>query len=680
MKNSRRLLLVVIGLLLLGLGAVLSRRAAVPAASPQTAAPADPASPAASAAPAHIDRSPQVAALAAAIARRPGAPEIAPRPVRFGMQPGGALRFLGIEPGWQLPAGASAVPGNPAETAQRFLRSHREAFGIENPRLDLTLFRVQPGEGRSYVRLQQTYARLPVFAAETVVQVSDANDIESVITDLATNLSSLDGLSLPLVPKLSETDARGRAAQIVRGELRRGPVNATGATLVVYVPEVLGQPGDATLAWEIPVSSPGEPVRTRGRTIIDATSGKLLNYLDEIYTSTDRLMFDDANNINGDPTPLDATTAVRAEGGAPTMIPEVNNLYDFLGHTHTFYFLYHLRDGYDGAGGQLLTTARYMLNQVQGQPAPSIPWENADAVGNRIRAGDGFEVDDIVAHEFTHLVTEQTSRLIYQNASGAINESFSDIWGEMLDLFNTNLTPATDDRAENRWLIGEELPSGTLDSKKAVRSMKDPPTTTVVFASPDRRGSDLYISAEFDGTNDNGGVHFNSGICNKLYYLLNDGDQFQGRTIAGEGVTNALPLFYEVQANLLFPAADWVDLYRALGQAAVNRGWNAARRTNLDNACRAVEIPDAPYDLFIDQSSRTFTDETPQRPIQEVGIPFVVDDLGPIRSLPLGVAAANAKSTLHLRGTKANYRVPVNYTIKVPLTLEAYKAPATIAR
>jgi hypothetical protein len=191
--------------------------------------------------------------------------------------------------------------------------------------------------------------------------------------------------------------------------------------------------------------------------------------------------------------------------------------------------------------------------------------------------GQGFSAaDDVVAHELTHGVTQYESGLIYSYQSGAINESFSDMWGEWVDLVNG----AGNDSPAVRWLEGEDLPIG------AIRDMADPPA----FGDPDRMGSPLW----YTGSGDNGGVHTNSGVGNKLCYLLTDGDTFNGYTIAGMGISMAADLFYECQTNLLTPTSQYHDLYLALTQAAINLGLSPAERDNVEHACLAVEIKPLP--------------------------------------------------------------------------------------
>ncbi len=184
-------------------------------------------------------------------------------------------------------------------------------------------------------------------------------------------------------------------------------------------------------------------------------------------------------------------------------------------------------------------------------------------------------MDDMVGHEYTHAVTNYESELIYENHSGAINESLSDVFCEFVNLLNDW---ATDTEAV-RWQIGEDLPGG------AIRFMDDPP----LVGDPDRMGNPLFVQPVNvpDSTNDWGGVHSNSGVNNKLAYLLVMGDTFNSRTIEGMDIQPVSELYYE--ANLtLTPASDYYDLYLVLRRAAITLEWSDSQRSNLYNACMAV--------------------------------------------------------------------------------------------
>jgi len=244
--------------------------------------------------------------------------------------------------------------------------------------------------------------------------------------------------------------------------------------------------------------------------------------------------------------------------------------------TYEFYDSHHGRDSIDDAGMTIISSVHYRLH-----------YANAFWNGSQMVYGDEYGyplADDVVAHELTHGVTQYASGLFYYYQSGAINESFSDLWGEFVDL--TNGYGA--DSASYRWLVGEDV-SGI----GAIRDMADPP----VYGDPDRMGSPLYYtgSADFDYFGDNGGVHTNSGVNNKAVYLMTDGDTFNGETVTGLGIDKVAAIYYEAQTNLLTSGSDYSDLYHALYQACLHvvggvEGVTQADCQEVRDATDAVEM------------------------------------------------------------------------------------------
>jgi hypothetical protein len=112
--------------------------------------------------------------------------------------------------------------------------------------------------------------------------------------------------------------------------------------------------------------------------------------------------------------------------------------------------------------------------------------------------------------------------------------------------------------------------------------MANPPT----FGDPDSKCSPLW----YEGDADNGGVHWNSGVGNKLCYLLTDGDTFMDVEIEGMGISMVADLMYEAQTNLLTEASGYADFHAALTQAAINLGWTEAEQWNLEKACLVTEL------------------------------------------------------------------------------------------
>jgi hypothetical protein len=230
----------------------------------------------------------------------------------------------------------------------------------------------------------------------------------------------------------------------------------------------------------------------------------------------------------------------------------------------------HARDGIDGAGGVIVSTVHW----DDGVICPNAFWN-----GEQMAYCDGMaDADDVVAHELSHGVTDAESNLLYYYESGAINESLSDVWGEIIDLTNGK----GDDSPAVRWLLGEDLTA----AGGVIRDMAFPGT----FGDPDKMTSEEYWTFSAD----NGGVHINSGINNKATYLITDGDTFNGFTVAGLGTTKVAKIYYEAQTNLLTSGADYGDLYEVLYQACLNlvgtAGIDSADCLEVRKATEAVEM------------------------------------------------------------------------------------------
>ncbi|MHC4498272.1 MAG: M4 family metallopeptidase, partial [Planctomycetota bacterium] len=448
--------------------------------------------------------------------------------------------------------------------------------------------------GRSFVRFQQHYSDVPILGGELIVQTDSFNNI------LSANGEILPEIRANTTPSVSPAEAQGKALTLVlkyysqEYAIESGSLKASKPELWIYNPILLGMNRDSThLVWRMEVSST-ELLPIRELVLIDAHLGNMVLHFNQIDTARNRLVYDH-NNDWMKPLPSDPADLRRSEGGGPSGITDVDNAYDYAGDTYDFYLNYHGRDSIDNAGMDLVSTTRFCPNFI------SCPFVNAFWSGSQMVYGEGFaSADDVVGHEMTHGVTTNESGLFYYMQSGAINEALSDIWGEFIDLTNGKGT----DTAGVRWELGEDLPIG------AIRNMEDP----TLFGDPDRIGSPNY----FCGSDDNGGVHYNSGVANKTAYLLTDGDTFNGYVVTGLGIDKVADLFYEVQTNLLVSGSDYQDLYDALLQAAVNLGFSAADRQQVQNAVNATEMNQQPSSC-----------PNPEAPIVENGSPvdLFFDDL-----------------------------------------------------
>jgi Zn-dependent metalloprotease len=213
-------------------------------------------------------------------------------------------------------------------------------------------------------------------------------------------------------------------------------------------------------------------------------------------------------------TDLARAVLVRTEQGDPSTDRSVNNAFDGLGTTRDFYREILQRNSIDGRGMRL-----------DGYVHRGRNFNNAFWDGKQMVFGDGDGVLftdftgslDVIAHELTHGVTEFTAGLEYHDQPGALNESVSDVFGSVVKQWHLGQTAEEAD-----WLIGPEVfTPGT--GGDALRSMKAPGTaydSPVLGKDPQPDHMSRFVELPNTEEDDNGGVHINSGIPNKAFYLV----------------------------------------------------------------------------------------------------------------------------------------------------------------
>lgn len=433
--------------------------------------------------------------------------------------------------------GALSVSVTSEDAARNYLSHCGLLFGLENQDTELILRQVKKAESeRTVVRFQQVYEKIPVFAGELLLQLDRANNIILVNGDI------LPDIKLNITPTVKASTARLDAINAVAVEhnMSSDALRVSEPELWIYDPALIqSKTGSTALVWRMEVTSK-ELAPIRHLVLVDAHNGSIIFNINQVDTALNRLTYT-ANNTTTRPGSLVCNESKPTCAGGDT---DAVNAHLYGGDTYNFYSTNHSRDSLDNAGMALISTVHY-----------DVGYCNAFWDGTQMTYGDGCSIvtDDVVAHEMTHGVTEHESNLVYAYESGAINESFSDVWGEFVDLTNGKGT----DTAAVRWKIGEDIPS-----VGPFRDMKDPR----VFGDPDRMGSPNF----YTGSGDNGGVHTNSGVNNKAAYLMTDGDTFNGYTITGIGITKVAKIYYEVQTNILTSGANYSSLYNALNQACNN--------------------------------------------------------------------------------------------------------------
>ena len=328
----------------------------------------------------------------------------------------GVVRFLTVEPG-SLQLGGSTTEQRAAD----FLERYGTLLGVSDPSSELVARQTRvDGYGGIHVSYEQMHRGVPVFAG-----------LVRVHFDAAGRLTAVNGTFVPQIavdarPTWGADAAAGRALDDVLGRLAAPPFPALGppvTRLVVFRTGLLQQiEGRDHLVYEVEV---GNAHDVREFIYVDAHTGKVVERISGIYDAVERTIHEGQYNevilwSEGDSLPYDT--------GDPTNDDQVNGLIDFAEDVYDLFLI--LSGGtfasWDGAGATM-----HSVWETTSLPCPNASWN-----GTSTNYCEGVASDDIVAHEWGHAYTQSTHGLIYQWQSGALNESYSDIFGEVVDLIN----------------------------------------------------------------------------------------------------------------------------------------------------------------------------------------------------------------------------------------------------
>lgn len=288
---------------------------------------------------------------------------------------------------------------------------------------------------------------------------------------------------------------------------------------------------------------------TNGRYYMrDLTKGALIETYDANKTSSipGTMVSDADNNFNA------ASQAPAVDAHANTEI-----VYNYYKNNHGI-------NSFDNNGATMKSTVNY--REISSQPYNNAFWNGSQMVygdGDGVNLGPVGSALDVVAHEFTHAVTEHSANLIYENQPGALNESMSDIFGYLIEGQTAD------------WLMGEDCYTpGTPGD--AFRSLQNPE----LYDQPSHMDNYQYLPNTEAG--DWGGVHINSGIPNKAFYL------------AATSINNnskMSQIYYRALTYYLTSNSQFIDARNAIIQAATDLyGTGSAEVTALTNAFNSVGI------------------------------------------------------------------------------------------
>ncbi|WP_456271282.1 M4 family metallopeptidase [Bacillus sp. AK031] len=450
--------------------------------------------------------------------------------------------------------------------ARGFLKANKGTFKI-NPDKKLKLLETKKDEvGMTHFTYQPVIQNIPINKSKVMVHVDKSGNIVAVngefhaeAPDKIKQTKKLNKKqALDLAWEHVETD-RQEADTVI--ETIKGEKSALTekSDLVVY-----NEAEEYTLAYHVQLQF-ASPYPANWQLYINAENGEVLKAVNEVHEATGSgygvkgdykslntyyynstyYLFDTTKPMNGVIQTFDNYNGGQSSLPGYYVTDSGNTFYSerqkaavdahyYAGEVFDYYYNKFGRVSYDNQGSDITSTVHYGSN-----------YNNAAWVGNQMIYGDGdgstftylSGADDIVAHELTHAVTDTSADLVYESQPGALNESFSDVFGYFVD---------SDD-----WLMGEDVYTPGV-SGDALRSLSNP----AKYNQPAHMNDYQNLPVTQEG--DWGGVHINSGIPNKAAY----------HTINSIGKTKAENIYYRALTVYLTPYSNFSDARQALVQSA----------------------------------------------------------------------------------------------------------------
>jgi Zn-dependent metalloprotease len=513
-----------------------------------------------------------------------------------------------------------------------YLKQHIADYGIDDIK-DLKVLHVFIDEtSMAHTRLQQTFQGVPVFNGQIIVHLNSDGSIFTVTDSL------VNGLQLNTRPDLSASKAVNKA--IAEYGCEGCLTSAPNVDMLV-----MRRKNRDRLVYRVQLHrEDGSPDTAMPVYFIDAHTGKTVFSYDNLQTQstvgTGVSLYSGTVSINtfrdssGTYYMEDLTRKIgtfdnanstgTSIGSGLFRFTDADNLWYSAtqqagvdahygtAKVYDYYLNIHGRNGIDGVGGPAsFVSADGVTGLISSRVHYSINYKNAFWNGSYMTYGDGdgitflpFTTLDIAGHEVTHGVTERTAALDYFDESGALNESMSDVFGAMVERYVRG-------ESANTWLNGEDAYTPGIPGD-AFRYMDDPHRASekgyTANDDPD------HYSERFLGTADNGGVHINSGIANKAFYLLaKGGTHHLGGSMTGIGADAAAKIWYKALTTYMTSSTGFGDaVFATLNAAAQLYGTGAnynavAQAWSLCGVCGFALSPSAPQFFPGSGGSGTFT-------------------------------------------------------------------------
>jgi Zn-dependent metalloprotease len=435
-----------------------------------------------------------------------------------------------------------AERGFPEKIARGFLAENAALFKL-GAHDGFVLRRIENDKQLNYahVRLDQTFKNIPVHAQQLVVHIDAQENI------VAVNGQFVPNINVMTEPLLTKNDAEKIAlddllnGQLQANERARVTTNRLDKTaLEIFIDDA--NPNHATLTWYVVIMT--EHPLGEWRYFVNARKPVVTHRFNNVANDKIRETYSAENG-----TDIPGRLLI-SEGERSTRDQIAQAAHDGAGKVYDYYLSAFRRDGIDGQGGKMVSTVHYGSDIEDA--------DNAAWIGEyqQMIYGDGGQIFkplpyglDVVGHEFTHGVIGSTAGLEYKGQSGALNESYADIFGALIDRGN--------------WTIGETVIKSPPYPRPYLRSLEDPNAKGAFNAKKPLAGVGQpahvseYANLPINRKNDNGGVHINSGIPNKAAFLIT----------TAIGPEKAEQIFYRALTQYLTPSSQFKDNALALMQA-----------------------------------------------------------------------------------------------------------------
>lgn len=487
--------------------------------------------------------------------------------------------------GFKPDATSLAAGARPAEQSEedtrRIVETFLETSGItaalpakgKKAELKYTGRRRDPDfAGRYIANVEQRVNGVKVFGSSARLTVENTLGVTKY--QGSTSAASVDKTIPDISESAATSAARKRLGELLKGSgtgaappLPMGPNPDTApatAEVVVFDPALLRAKvtGGARLAWMVSIDT--------FKLFVDAKSGEVFHFYRDKPTGLIRRIYDYSN-------PAETAAIVSEDGKAlgQSIPADAEQAFRYTGAVRDYFFLVFGRNSFDDndqdgpAGGAALESYVRYGNVRNAYWCPSKSYYCPKQ--NVMVFGPGYAgAVDIVAHEMVHGIIQHEANLVYSDEPGAVNESIADIFGALIEFYAKS--------GNGNWLLGEQAPGYSME--RPLRSLANPnlasPEGTSLFdksqafstsnrGQPDHYGDVVTIDDQICSTtwlNDNGCVHFNSGILNKFAYLIAEGGEHRGTPVKALGRQKLAHLTYRtLTANLnqtatLIEAAD----------------------------------------------------------------------------------------------------------------------------